>query len=340
MVHVVLHLRDDPPEVGQEAPEDPGLVEAAQRLLGILARGQDIEEEAVAARILPQLLVDQLEVSRDGLQRLGMDVEVVVLRDLEQLQQLARVLLEGLRALDREAVALDRKPADRTLAAQVQQAEPGAPVVLGLQRGAEDPRQVADVLGDQEVVLHEALDVLDPAARGVAHLLRDDLLQVEGQAFLAPVAGVVQMTAQRPKECLGLFELAHLGAGEDALFDQTSDIVHPVDVLGDPEEGVQVAQAALALLDVGFEDIARGAVLAVTPVALGQLGFDELGRVLALHLLLIAVLELAVEFLVAPEVAHLKHGGANRHVGARLAKAVVERAGRLPDLQVQVPQEV
>ena len=40
MVHVVLHLRDDTTEIGDEAAQDPGLVHPPQRGLRILARGQ------------------------------------------------------------------------------------------------------------------------------------------------------------------------------------------------------------------------------------------------------------------------------------------------------------
>jgi len=41
-------------------------------------------------------------------------------------------------------------------------------------------------------------------------------------------------------------------------------------------QGLQVAQPALALLDVGLEEIARPAVAAVPVFAFGQLGLDEL----------------------------------------------------------------
>jgi hypothetical protein len=49
-----------------------------------------------------------------------------------------------------------------------------------------------------------------------------------------------------------------------------------VDILADPVERVQIAQAALALLDVGFDDIAAVAQPLVPLVALGQLLGHEL----------------------------------------------------------------
>ena len=71
------------------------------------------------------------------------------------------------------------------------------------------------------------------------------------------------MAAHRPEEILGLAEEAQLGAREDAGLDQLVARADAVEILGDPEERVEVAQAALAFLDVGLDQIARGALLAV-----------------------------------------------------------------------------
>ena len=50
-----------------------------------------------------------------------------------------------------------------------------------------------------------------------------------------------------------------------------------VEVLADPEQRLQVAQAALALLDVRLEQVARAALAGVALGALGELELDELG---------------------------------------------------------------
>ena len=63
MVHVVLHLRDDAAEIGDEAAEHAGLVHAPQGRLGILARGQDLHEEAVRLGVGAQIGVDQLRAT-------------------------------------------------------------------------------------------------------------------------------------------------------------------------------------------------------------------------------------------------------------------------------------
>ena len=76
--------------------------------------------------------------------------------------------------------------------------------VLGLELGAEDAGQVADLLGDQEVVLHEALDAARAGAVAVAHAPRDLRLHVEGQPLLGPAGQVVQVAAHRPQEVVRL----------------------------------------------------------------------------------------------------------------------------------------
>ena len=57
----------------------------------------------------------------------------------------------------------------------------------------------------------------------------------------------------------------------------SSRLAHAIDVFGDPEQRVQVAQAALAVLDVRLDQIARLAGAAVALFALGELGGDEFG---------------------------------------------------------------
>src|SRR5207245_8178213 len=47
VIHVILHLRDDAAEIGNEAAENTSLVHAAKRDFGVLARSQDFEEQTV-----------------------------------------------------------------------------------------------------------------------------------------------------------------------------------------------------------------------------------------------------------------------------------------------------
>ena len=144
-----------------------------------------------------------------------------------------------------------------------------------LEAGAQDGGEVADILGDQEVVLHEALDVAQAGMLGVAEPHRDLALDVERQPLLGAAGDEMHVAAHRPQEVLAAAEQLVFVAVEHAALDQFLGLAHAVDVFGDPEQRVQVAQAALAVLDVGLDQIARLAGAAVALLALGELGGDE-----------------------------------------------------------------
>ena len=59
VVHVVLHLRDDAAEVGDEAAEDAGIVHPLQCRLGIGRIGQHLQKQPVGFRIQADARVDQ-----------------------------------------------------------------------------------------------------------------------------------------------------------------------------------------------------------------------------------------------------------------------------------------
>ena len=88
--------------------------------------------------------------------------------------------------------------------------------LLHLQRRAQDRRQVADVLGDEEVVLHEALDGDQAAAVVVAELRGEPRLHVERQHLLRAAAEEVQEAADGPQEVFATAEGRDLLGAEDA----------------------------------------------------------------------------------------------------------------------------
>jgi hypothetical protein len=213
----------------------------------------------------------------------------------------------------------------------------GLPV---LQRRAQDGGEVAHVLGDQEVMLHEALDLLEAGVLGVAEPHRDLALDVERQPLLRAPHQEVHVAADRPQEVLAAAEQLELVAVEHAALRQLLDLAHAVDVFGDPEQRVQVAQAALAVLDVRLDQVARLSDAAVALLALGQLGGDEL-RAAALHHRLVELRhQLVVELAVAEQETRLEQRGADRHVGLGLADALAHRARGMADLEAEVPQAI
>ena len=94
VIHVELHHRHDAAEGAHELAEHAGLVHAAQHGLGVVLRGQDLEEQAVRLLVLAQVVVDEVERMADGAHRVGMECEIVLLRQMEDADQVDRIALE------------------------------------------------------------------------------------------------------------------------------------------------------------------------------------------------------------------------------------------------------
>ena len=187
VVHVELHHRHDLAEGADEMAEHAGLVHPPQHDLGVV-RGQDFHEQPVGFRILAQLNADQLQRARHAAHRVGVKGEIVLLGQPENPDQIDRVVLEDIRRRQVDAVVVDNKivavghptlfgawPQARHHAAQHRRR-------LGLlvfQLGAQDRGEIADVLGDQEIVLHEAFDILHAGMRGISQPHGNIALHVE-----------------------------------------------------------------------------------------------------------------------------------------------------------------
>ena len=286
------------------------------------------------------------EVGGDPAQRVGVDRDVGLERLLEQPQDVDRVLGEGGLVDEVEPPVLQAVAgAGRVLA----EGEDGAELlaeararldVARLERGEEDAGEVAHVLGVGEIVLHEPLDRALAVGGLVAEEGGDLDLGVEGQLLRGASVQEVQVHPRRPEEGLRLGEDAVLLGGEDAGPHQVLAGLGVVEVLADPEQRLQVAQAALALLDVGLEQVARAALAGVALGALRELQLDELRPGLLEELAPEPRAQPLGQPLVAPEVAVLEQAGADGHVRPRQAQAVVDGPDRLADLEAQVPEAV
>ena len=94
VIHVELHQPHGMAEFRHEAAQHAGLVHQAQRPFRIVARGQHVQEEPVGFRIAAQLVGDQIQRAGDGAQRIGMDVDALVVGDLEDAQDIDRIAAE------------------------------------------------------------------------------------------------------------------------------------------------------------------------------------------------------------------------------------------------------
>ena len=270
-----------------------------------------------------------------------MNVQLALLGHVEQAQHGQRVALEQVRLGGRDPAGLDHHAVDPAPPeAEPAQVQARLALVLHLERGAEDAGQRADLLRDQVVVLHEPLDGARRAPIAVAHALRDLRLQVEGETLLGAIGQIVQVAAYGPQELPGLGEPTQRPGIEHAVRDQFLRPLDPVEEATEPEQGLQIAQPALALLHVRLEQVAAVAGALVAGIALRQLGLDERGAARADHLVLEALLELLEQAGVAPQKARLEQIGADRQVGAGGAHAVGDRARRLAHFEAEVPEAV
>src|SRR6185437_637279 len=110
----------------------------------------------------------------------------------------------------------------------------------------------------------------------------DLALQVERQPLFGAAGEEMDVAADRPEEIGAAAEGAVFLGVEHPAFEQLVGLAYAIDIFRDPEQRVQVAQPAFAVLDVGLDQVARLAGAAMPLLALGELGGDELCR-RALH---------------------------------------------------------
>ena len=148
------------------------------------------------------------------------------------------------------------------------------------------------------------------------------------------------MAAHRPEEVLCAAESPVFGGREQADFDQFAGIADLVDVFANPVKRMQIAQTALAFLDIGFDHVAAVAQFLVPLVALGQFLGDELAFGAGDDFGPEAPRAFFIKRAVTPDIAAFKECRADRQIAARHAHHFVERAARLADLESEVPEEI
>ena len=276
-----------------------------------------------------------------------MDREIVPIREPEQPDEVDRIALEDIPrrnvhpvVVDDEVVAFERATAAAAKAPEHAIEHRTAFGLAGLQFGTDDGGEVAHVLGAQEVGLHEALDAGEPAAPGEAEAPGDHALQVEGEPLLRPPGDEMHVAAHAPEEFLAAVEQPELFRREQPRRDEFLRLAHAVDVFRDPKQRVEVAKAALAVLHVRFDEIARRAGAGDAGIALLELRIDELRRRGRHDLLVEPGQKPLEERPVAEDEARFEKRGAHRHVGAPFPQALVDGSRRVADLELQVPEHV
>ena len=206
MIEVELHHRDDVAEFRHEFSEHARLVHAPKHDFGRVFRADNLAEKLVCLLILAQFRVDKLERAAREAERRRVKLEVMAVGDMEEADEIDGIALEHLIVGDVQPLVVEheggeilhRPPAPPRPAGK-RAGEPRRHFRVNFfQRGADDGGQIADVLGDEKVVLHEALDLAQPRMLGVAEAERHIVLHVEGKALLGAPGQEMQIAAHGP----------------------------------------------------------------------------------------------------------------------------------------------
>ena len=252
MIHVELGLRDDRAEFGDRAAEHAGLVHAAQGEAGLLAAEDGVEDQRAGFRHLAHGFCETAQVARQRCERGGVDVLLLAPGQGEEADHVERIARHDGVVRDADAAGVDhearlRQRLRRAGGKETAQAF-GLFLMVCFQLGSEDARQAADILGDEEIALHEALDALLALAVSVAHAGGDLGLQVETQPVLGAAGDEVDVAAHGPEKTRSADEDSILMIRERTGFHNLLQGVAAVHVLADPVERLQVAKTALAFL--------------------------------------------------------------------------------------------
>ena len=260
VVHVELHLRDDAAEVGNEAAEHAGLVHPAQHQLGRVDVGQHLHEQARwrAGRRAPWRRSAWHRGSRRASRWGGFRAARARPARTARAGAPDRSAKKSSRR-DRQPAAVEGEAVEALgPAADRRQREAEALLAqLLVELGEEQAGQVADRLGVEEVELHEALDRRFPRPVGVMHDLGDVPLMVEAQPLLGAAGERGAGGSAPPRRSARRARSGGTRRRSAGPAPTRSDgPLDAVDIFADPVERVEVAKAALAVLDVGLDDVA------------------------------------------------------------------------------------
>ena len=83
------------------------------------------------------------------------------------------------------------------------------------------------------------------------------------------------MASHGPKKTLRCCKPACLTVPQNDLVNKIQNIIRPIGEFGNPEQSMQIAQTALALFDVGFDNIARCTKARMALIPLGKFLLNE-----------------------------------------------------------------
>ena len=341
VIDVVLDEAGQRLPLGQVPPEESELVHLAEGLRHPPPASADREEEIPHVGRAPELVVDQVQRFLDGALDVHAELEAEAVAVPEDLHEPRRILAE------RPAVGMgevnlrvdhDEPVGERVLAEPPLDGPPAGQRLAAA--GDEAARDAVDHPRVQVVVAHELLDPEGDLVARIAEVLGDLGLDVPRQHVVLVPGQEVQLVAHAPQEGQRLVGGLLLPLRDEPLVEQLAQRAGAELGRGEPHRGVDIAQAARRLLDIGLAHVRRAAELAIALIALGERRLEELGEVLLVDVLGEHLAEAIEEPPVPHEEPRLLHRRAARKVRPRHGETVRQAPDRVADLKPQVPERV
>ena len=235
---IVLHAADDAAERRDVEPQHAVGVHALQRAGDALRRAQDVEEQAVVARVLAELLVDEPEMLFDERDRARVDAAQieVLLEQQEYFEQRRRLAREHLivGGLEVAVAALEARAERQRRHVLVEQDR-------FLEELQQHLVQAAELHDRAVIALHQLFDGKREARVLVAQHLRQLHLVIEQQAILAPARQQVEPEADPPEESAALSQDAQLPFGQELVRHELGKCPRAQVPLREPADHLDVA---------------------------------------------------------------------------------------------------
>ena len=204
----------------------------------------------------------------------------------------------------------------------------------------EAARELGELGGAPVVVAHEQLGGEQPVARRRPQRLRQVVLQVEREQVALAPGGEVGLVAHPQQEVVGAARGLVLALRDPARGLEPGQPARPQACVRHPEHAVQLAQAALALLDVRLLDADGALVLRLALLVLAAHRLEErLARAPVGQQRVHRREQLLQQLVAARHQPRLGERGARVQVLARHGHALLRRAEAVADRQPRVPEQ-
>ena len=122
------------------------------------------------------------------------------------------------------------------------------------------------------------------------------------------------MNADRPKKALSVDKFTELTLGQEAAVNEVNHGRGLIDIAGDPEQGMQVTQAAFTVFDIGFDHITLDPITAKTLFTFFKFGIEEFNSTAFDDVIFKTRLNLVSLFLVTSKKASFEKSGSDGDV--------------------------